>query len=642
MNSFLDNVNNPKDLHLYSVEELKVFADQLRDYITHSVSRTGGHLASNLGVVELSIAMHYVFDFAKDKLLWDVGHQCYAHKILTGRKEQFAQLRQRCGITGFPNPVESSYDQFTVGHAGTSIPTALGMALGAQHKNTDEKIVAIVGDASIVNGVSFEALNNLNLCKRQLLVVLNDNSMAIDVTQGSVAKFLSKIRLSHTYDDMKRSANNLLEHLPLIGRKMENALEHMKKTLRMAVSPNKLFESLNIPYFGPIDGHDIGTMIDVFRTLAEFDGPAILHVYTRKGRGFTPADANPSKFHSTGPFEINGEQTTSKPSNSVTFTKAFADALVECAEQDDSVVAITAAMTDGTGLGEFRKRFPERFYDVGIAESVAVDIAAGLSKQGLKPIVCIYSTFLQRSYDQMFQEISLQNLPVVFCIDRAGVVGNDGPTHHGMMDIGFIRMMPNMIVLCPSCNAEIAAALKFALDSDKPVAIRYPKDTIPNHGIDTTSCKEVFELGKSVTVKHGTSDIVIVACGSILAEAVKASQTLNEQGVDVTVVDARFAKPIDNALASMIIDGKTVITAEDHGLAAGFGSALMELVVSQNPDKINGRIITLGAGDEYIEVGSRDDQLDDINVSAEKITQVVLGIHNKRQAGHGQENNNIW
>lgn len=641
MNSFLDNVNKPQDLHLYSVEELGAIADDLRGYITQSVSRTGGHLASNLGVVELSIAMHYVFDFAKDKLLWDVGHQCYAHKILTGRKEKFAQLRQRGGISGFPNPAESDYDQFTVGHAGTSIPTALGMALGAQQKKTDEKIVAVVGDASIVNGVSFEALNNLNLCKRQLLVVLNDNSMAIDVTQGSVAKFLSKIRLSHTYEDMKRSANNLLEHLPLIGRRMENALEHMKKTLRMAVSPNKLFESLNIPYFGPIDGHDIGMMIDVMRTLAEFNGPAILHVHTRKGMGYKPADNDPSRFHSTGPFEINGDSEP-KPSTSVTFTKAFADALVECAQEDDRVIAITAAMTDGTGLGDFRSRFADRFYDVGIAESVAVDIAAGLSKQGLKPVVCIYSTFLQRSYDQIFQEVSLQNLPVVFCIDRAGVVGNDGPTHHGMMDIGFIRMMPNMIVLCPSCNAEIAAALKFALDSDKPVAIRYPKDTVPNHGIDTTSCKEPFELGKSVTVKHGTSDIVLAACGSILAEAVKAAETLMADGIDVTVIDARFAKPIDNALASMIIDGKTVITMEDHGLAAGFGSALMELMVSRNPEKINGKIITLGAGDEYIRVGRRSDQLDDINVSADKITQVVKDLHNKRQVDNGQENNNIW
>ena len=641
MSELLDKINNPKDLHLFSVDELQELSDQMRHFITHSVSQTGGHLASNLGVIELTVAMHYVFDFTEDKLLWDVGHQCYAHKILTGRKDKFDKLRQSGGISGFPNPNESAYDQFTVGHAGTSIPTALGMALGAQQKKTDEKIVAIVGDASIVNGVSFEALNNLGLCKRQMLIVLNDNSMAIDETPGSVAKFLSRIRLSHTYDDMKRSANNLLEHLPLIGRRMENALESVKKTLRMAVSPNKLFESLNIPYFGPIDGHDIGTMIEVLRTLANFDGPAMLHVYTRKGKGYSPADSNPSKYHSTGPFEINGESThCSKPS--VTFTKAFADALVNCARQDDKIIAITAAMTDGTGLGRFRKEFPQRFYDVGIAESVAVDIAAGLARQGLKPVVCIYSTFLQRAYDQIFQEVSLQNLPVVFCIDRAGAVGNDGPTHHGMMDIGFIRMMPNMIVLCPSCNAEVEEALKFALSCGKPVAIRYPKDAVPNDGIDTSECRQPFETAKSVTLKHGQSDIVLAACGSVLDQAVKAADILAAEGIDATVINARFAKPIDKALCSMVIDGKTVITVEDHGLAGGFGSALGEMVTAARPEKISGCLISLGAKDEYIDVDTRINQLERFDVSAQKIADTARNALTIRQVENAQENNNIW
>ena len=641
MNEFLDNISNPKDLHLYSAQELQKLADQMRDFITHSVSRTGGHLASNLGVIELTIAMHYVFDFTRDKLLWDVGHQCYAHKILTGRMEQFSKLRQAGGISGFPNPSESEHDQFTVGHAGTSIPTALGMAMGAQLNKTDEKIVALVGDASIVNGVSFEALNNLGLCKRQMLIILNDNSMAIDETPGSVAKFLSRIRLSHTYDDMKRSANNLLDHLPLIGRRMETALEGFKKTLRMAVSPNKLFESLNIPYFGPIDGHDISTMIGVLRTLANFDGPAILHVYTRKGKGYSPADSNPSKFHSTGPFEINGDS-TQKPKTSITFTKAFADALVDCARQDDKIVAITAAMTDGTGLGRFRKEFPNRFYDVGICESVGVDIAAGMAKQGAKPVVCIYSTFLQRAYDQIFQEVSLQNLPVVFCIDRAGVVGNDGPTHHGMMDIGFVRMMPNMIVLCPSCNAEIDGALKFALNCGKPVAIRYPKDTVPNDGLDTSVCKEPFEMGKSVTVKYGSGDIVLAACGSVLAEAVQASHTLLAEGIDTTVINTRFAKPIDEAICDMAIEGKTVITIEDHGLAAGFGSALNEAVIAKRSEQIKGKIISLGAADEFIGVDTRACQLDIMNVSAGKIVEVVRNLTQNRQVENAHENNNIW
>jgi 1-deoxy-D-xylulose-5-phosphate synthase len=632
MSDLFDNVNMPQDLHLLSVDELKVLAAQMREFITHSVSRTGGHLASNLGMIELTIAMHYVFDFSKDKLLWDVGHQCYAHKILTGRKDKFSMLRQRGGISGFPNPAESDYDIFSVGHAGTSIATALGMALGAQQNKTDEKIVALVGDGSIVNGVSFEALNNLGLLNRQMLIVLNDNSMSIDATPGSVAKFLSKVRLSHTYDDMKRTANHILEHLPLIGKRMEEAISNFKKNLRMSMTANRLFESLNIPYFGPIDGHDIGSLIKIFRAISEFDRPAILHVYTRKGKGFTPADDDPSKFHSTGPFEINGEN-NDKPKDGVTFTKAFSDAIVQEARNDDKVVAITAAMADGTGLTKFRDEFADRFYDVGIAESAAVDIAAGLAKQGLKPIVCIYSTFLQRGYDQIFQEVSLQNLPVIFCIDRAGVVGNDGPTHHGLMDIGFMRMMPNMVILSPACHAEIKGSLSFALGLGKPVAIRYPKDYVPDSGIDESACKAPFELGKSVTVRNGTGDIAVVACGSVLSNAIQAAEILAADGIDITVINARFAAPVDAGLCSMLDQGKKLITVEDHSLTGGFGSALMELAGKkmftadgENADNINGRVITLGGESEFIEAGKRKVQLDEMNVSVEKIIETVKGL----------------
>lgn len=425
MTKLLDTIRGPEDLQALTQDELARLAEEIRQVITHSVSRTGGHLASNLGVVELTLAMHRAFDFHRDRLLWDVGHQCYAHKILTGRVAMFEQLRQEGGLSGFPSPDESDCDPFSVGHAGTSIATALGMALGAQHKGTDEKIVALIGDASIVNGLSFEALNNLGLVKRQLLIVLNDNSMAIDVTQGAMAGFLSKVRLSHTYEDMRKITNRMLDHLPLIGRRMEETLENVKKTLRMAITPSRLFESLNIPYFGPVDGHDTTSLIELFKALGELDRPALLHVYTKKGRGYSPADDDPCKYHSTGPFELNGDSET--PTQGVrTFTEAFGDGLVELAARDDKIVALTAAMPDGTGLVKFRQRFNERYYDVGIAESVAVDIAAGMARQGFKPVVCIYSTFLQRSFDQIFQEVSLQNLPVIFCIDRAGAVGNDG------------------------------------------------------------------------------------------------------------------------------------------------------------------------------------------------------------------------
>jgi 1-deoxy-D-xylulose-5-phosphate synthase len=631
MTKLLDNINGPGDLQNLSVKDLGVLAEEIREYITHAVSQKGGHLASSLGVVELVIAMHYAFDFKKDKLLWDVGHQCYAHKILTGRKEQFAKLRQRGGISGFPNPAESEYDQFSVGHAGTSIATAIGMALGTQHNQTDEKMVVLVGDASIVNGLSFEALNNLGLVKRQLLIVLNDNSMAIDVTQGAVAKFLSKVRLSHTYEDLRNRTNNILEHLPVIGKRMEEALENFKKTLRMAITPSRLFESLNIPYFGPVDGHDIGSLIQLFGAMSNLDRPAILHVYTKKGKGFTPAGEDPCKFHSTGPFELNGKVTTFEEKGR-TFTEAFSDAVVELAERDDRIIAITAAMPDGTGLVKFRERFGDRYYDVGIAESAAVDIAAGLSKQGKRPIVCIYSTFLQRGYDQIFQEVALQDLPVTFCIDRSGVVGDDGPTHHGLMDIGFLRMLPNMIVTAPANEAEMNAVLNFAVNIDKPVAIRYPRDIVSDSELELAACQGPFELGKSVTVRRGTSDVVIVTLGSVLVEAVKAADILSREGIDVSIINARFAKPVDSEIISLFYDKKNIITVEDHSRACGFGSAVLEAIAIESMQKGRaepasaGRIITLGGPDGFVKVGSRKVQLDEIGASAERIVETVKVI----------------
>ncbi len=629
MAKLIDNVNRPEDLRQLSVEQLKALADEIRDLITQSVSQTGGHLASNLGIVEVAIALHYVFDFRVDRLLWDVGHQCYAHKILTGRKDRFARLRRRDGISGFPNPKESEYDVFSVGHAGTSIATALGMALGAQHKKTNEKIVAVVGDASIVNGLSFEALNNLGLVKRQMLIVLNDNSMAIDVTQGAIAKFLSKVRLSHTYDDLRRTTNTILEHLPVVGRPMEGALENFKKALRMAISPSRLFESLNIPYFGPVDGHDITALIKLFKGMGELEWPGILHIYTKKGKGFSPADDNPRKFHSTGPFEINGTGASLMQGHR-TYTEAFAETLVSAAETDNRIVAITAAMSDGTGLVRFREKFPDRFYDVGIAESVAVDTAAGLARQGFKPVVCIYSTFLQRSFDQIFQEVALQNLPVVFCIDRGGLVGDDGPTHHGMLDIGFLRMLPNMVLISPASEYEIKEALRFALSSASPVAIRYPRDTVPNGQIEAATSGQPFESGKGVSMRQGRDNIVIAALGSVLAEAMSAAQILADNGIDVSVINARFAKPLDQRLIDMVREGKHLITVEDHGVATGFGSAVLEsaaasiLQMDCNGSSLQrGAIITLGGPDYYIEADSRAAQKDEIGISARRIAAVV-------------------
>ncbi|MHC4646910.1 MAG: 1-deoxy-D-xylulose-5-phosphate synthase [Planctomycetota bacterium] len=623
MDNLLDQIESPEDVKKLSAAQMKLLADEVRDFIVNSVSKTGGHLASNLGVVELTLALHYVFDFKTDKLLWDVGHQCYAHKVITGRKGLFSRLRKADGISGFPDPAESIHDQFVVGHAGTAVATAIGMAIGQVHQGVDDKIVAVVGDASIVNGTSFEALNNLGLVKRQLLIVLNDNSMAIDATQGAVAKYFSRVRLSHTYEDVRRATNNILDHMPVIGKPVEEAIERIKKSIRMVLPPSQLFESLNIPYFGPVDGYDIDSLIKLFRALSHLERPAILHVYTKKGKGFEPAEENGPKYHSTGPFKINGEE-GSKEAGRKTFTEVFGECLVELAEKDERVVAITSAMCDGTGLGEFRSRFDKRFYDVGIAESAAVDIAAGLARTGLKPVVCIYSTFLQRSFDQILQEVALQNLPVVFCIDRAGFVGSDGPTHHGLMDIGYLRMMPNMVLTAPANAVEMKLALEFALEQGGPVAIRYPKDLVPPEKADMRACSEPFELGRSVAVlESATSEVAIVAYGSMLGEALAAAKQLEVEGIVVDVINARFAAPIDERIVSLVGEGKGIITVEDHHVCCGFGSAVCEAAVSVLKGAASRRITILAAPRRFIRHDSRGRQLMEVGVNADRIAQAA-------------------
>ena len=665
MSKFLDQIKSPADLKRLSVPELKDLAEEIRQFILDSVSKTGGHLASNLGVVELTLALHCVFDFKRDMLLWDVGHQCYTHKIITGRKDKFSRLRHFGGISGFPNPAESEYDQFAVGHAGTSIATAIGLALAeqiktsrsefgvqrsAQHaahstqsvrtpRENENKIVAMVGDASIVNGTSFEALNNLGLVKRQLLIVLNDNSMAIDATVGSLAKYFSRVRLSQTYEGLRKTTSNILEHMPVIGKSVEETLERIKKGIRMVLPASQMFESLHIPYFGPVAGHDIGSLIELFEAMGELNHPAILHVYTRKGKGFRPAEWIPStendvcesnqgtsKFHSTGPFKINGDRVENAPVPSgKSFTSAFGEYLTELAGSDEKIVAITSAMCDGTGLMDFRKKFPDRFYDVGIAESAAVDIAAGMARNGLKPVVCIYSTFLQRSFDHIFQEVALQNLPVIFCIDRAGFVGSDGPTHHGLMDIGFLRMMPNMVLIAPANDIEMKLALEFALGEGKPVVIRYPKDIVPPKEYVRAACAKPFKLGQSVTVKKSKhSAVAVVSYGNVLTEALKAASLLAEEKIAIDVINGRFAAPVDEKIISLLGHGKSIVTVEDHAVACGFGSAVLELAAEKGYSTESIRL--LGAPRRFIGHNTRDVQLMEAGANADKIAEAVREI----------------
>jgi len=638
MGGLLEQINSPVDLKKLPVKQLGGLADEIRQFILDSVSKTGGHLASNLGAVELTLALHYVYDFKRDKLLWDVGHQCYTHKIITGRKDKFALLRQAGGISGFPNPAESEYDCFTVGHAGTSIATAIGIALGDLKQKKKDKIVALIGDASIVNGTSFEALNNLGLVKRQLLIVLNDNSMAIDATVGAVAKYFSRVRLSQTYEDLRKTTSNILEHMPVIGKTVEEAIERIKKGIRMALPGSQMFESLNIPYFGPVDGHNAESLVQLFKAMGQLEHPAILHVYTSKGKGFKPAGSRPSKFHSTGPFKVNGDSVerpadTGRPS----FTSVFGEHLTKLAEKNDKIVAITSAMCDGTGLMDFSKKFSNRFYDVGIAESAAVDIAAGLARSGLRPVVCIYSTFLQRSFDQIFQEVALQNLPVVFCIDRAGVVGSDGPTHHGLLDIGYMRILPNMVLTAPANEVEMKLALEFALGADSPVVIRYPKDLIPPKKFVRTACAKPFKLGKSVFVKKTKGSLIaIVSYGSVLTEALKAAGLLDKEGIAVDVINARFAAPIDEEIVSLLGRGKGIITVEDHNISCGFGSAVLELAAEKmlpvpscegkNGGQQLSAIRVLGAPRRLIGHDSRETQLMQAGISAEKIAETARGM----------------
>lgn len=627
MGQLLEQIDSPADLKELTVEELGEVAEEIRGLILGSVSKTGGHLASNLGVVELTLALHYAFDFKNDKLLWDVGHQCYAHKIVTGRRESFKRLRQGDGISGFPNPAESVYDQFVVGHAGTAIATAIGVALGQEQCKRDDRIVAVVGDASIVNGMSFEALNNLGLVKRQLLIVLNDNSMAIDATQGAVAKYFSRVRLSQTYEDLRKTTNNILEHLPVIGKSVEDAIARIKKSIRMVLPASQMFESLNIPYFGPVDGHDIESLVQLFGAMGHLQHPAILHVYTKKGMGFMPAERDRPRFHSTGPFKINGDVVEAGGvSSGRSFTSVLGEHLVKLASRDEKIVAITSAMCDGTGLVEFREKFAERFYDVGIAESVAVDIAAGLAKSGVKPVVCIYSTFLQRAFDQIFQEVALQNLPVVFCVDRAGVVGPDGPTHHGLMDIGFLRMMPNMVLVAPADEVEVRGALEFALEAKRPVVIRYPKDLVPAKSIERSACRERFELGKSVVVKEGEdSSVAIVAYGSVLTEALEAADMLEGEGISVDVINARFAAPIDKEIINLLEEGKGLITVEDHRVACGFGSAVLEAAGAAGPG-IQKSVVVLGMPSRFIKHDHRGAQFVEGGISADKIAEATRAM----------------
>ncbi len=629
----LDQLQSPHQLRRLKPAQLEQLVDQMRDRIIDVVSRRGGHLASNLGVIELTLALHYVFDFTTDRLLWDVGHQCYPHKMLTGRSGKFDSLRQKGGLSGFPSPSESEYDLFATGHAGSAISTAAGLAWADQNQGRTNKAVAVVGDASIVNGLSLEAINNAALLNRQFLIVLNDNSMAIDRTRGALAKVLDRVRMTHAYSDIMHSTTQVLQHLPL-GSEIGDALRHIKDGLRSTVHGEQVFESLGLRYFGPVDGHNIGAMIKILSRLAEVNQPVLLHVHTEKGRGCDYAVEDPCRFHSPSAYTMKNGHAFFPDKTQPTWTTVFADALIELAEKDERIIAITAAMPDGTGLNKFRDVFPDRYIDVGINESHAVAMAAGMAKAGLRPVVAIYSTFMQRAFDQIFHEAAFQKLPVVLCMDRAGLVGSDGAVHHGNMDISYLRPLPGMTLMAPAQEAEMKSALELALSLDGPSAIRYPRDEVPAPLSET---HPPFELGKSQVLREGT-DATILSYGTMAEEAMNAASILHkEDEIEVTVINARFAKPLDVLTITRAIEsGRPLVVCEDHALAGGFGSGVMELAAARGLAATN--IHLMGLPDRFIEHASRAEQLTEAGLDATHIAAAVKDLL-RRKASHRARKN---
>jgi 1-deoxy-D-xylulose-5-phosphate synthase len=622
----LEKIDSPKDLQQLDAEDLAVLAQEIREEIIDVVSKNPGHLSSNLGVVELTIALHCTFDFLNDKLVWDVGHQTYVHKLLTGRRKEFSTLRQHKGLSGFPDITESEYDPFTCGHSGHAISAALGIACADKINNVDRTIIAVVGDAAMGTGMSLEALNHAGHLKRNLIVILNDNKMAISNTVGAIAKHINKIRTTPLYADFKKEVHHVLQSLPIVGKRMGRTLEHITEALKREITPGQIFVDLDFDYFGPIDGHNIQTLTETLQNIKNVEGPVLLHVITEKGKGFEPASANPERYHSAGNFKMhNGKvKETPKDPKQVSYTKVFGKTIIELAEANKDIVAITAAMPDGTGLDAFSKEFPDRYFDVGICEQHAIGLANGLVAAGLKPVAAIYSTFLQRAFDQVFHDVCLQNNGILLSLDRAGIVGNDGPTHNGVFDIAYLRHLPGIALMAPKDGAELKAMLHKAIQLNTPAAIRYPRANIPEGSLNN-DCNPV-EIGKGEILREGR-DGVIIAYGAMVYPSMECADMLAEKGIDVTVVNARFAKPLDEDLI-MKVAGKNqiVITVEDHTEVGGFGSAILELLVEKGINTQNVR--KMGIPDRFTEQGSRDIILKTLNLDAEGIYKNFISAWN--------------
>lgn len=631
MDELLRQVNSPTDLRHLSYRQLAQLAAEIREALCRLLGHRSAHFASNLGVVELTLALHRVFDFRQDRLIWDTGHQSYPHKLVTGRYPRFHTIRTKGGLMGYPNPAESPFDLLMTGHSGTSVSTALGLRVGdelLEGPSSPRYSVAVVGDGAFGCGVVFEAVNHAaGMKKGRFIVVLNDNKMSIGPRVGGLAEYLDRLRMTHFYRGLKHEIQRILSHVPILGDPVERFLEQARNALKAGLLGGMLFEELGFHYLGPVDGHNIRQLERYLRLAQQCDRPVLLHVVTKKGFGFKPAEEDPITFHAPAPFSRrNGTEVVLKSSDRITYTQVARDTIFAVMAENPRVVVITAAMCEGNMLEPVRDHFPHRFFDVGICESHAVAFAAGLAKAGLIPIVDIYSTFLQRSYDQIFQEVALQPLPVVFCMDRAGVVGPDGPTHHGVFDIAYLRHLPNMVVVAPGDGAELALAIRWAVQSGKPVAIRYPKAPAENLSRQPLP----FELGRAEILRQGTDGAVVVY-GSLLPAAERACRRLEELGIHLTLVNARFAKPLDPRIVDLVAIQPFVVTVEEGCLQGGFGSAVLEAANEAGVDTRN--IKRLGIPDRFVEHGERDELLTDLGLSAEGIAQCCFRLHQRARAG---------
>lgn len=636
---FLSEINSPADLRQLSVEDLQEVADEVRQFIIDTCSRVGGHTGASLGAVELAVAMHYVFDTPNDRLVWDVGHQAYAHKILTGRRDQLHTIKQEGGLSGFLRRDESEYDTFGAGHASTSISAALGMAVARDKKGEDFHVCALIGDSSLAGGMAMEAINQAGHLKSRLIVLLNDNEMSIAPAVGALSRYLNRIKEAQSYQHLKEEIGDALESVPGIGGTLRWAAKGIKDAIAAAVLPGALVNELGFKYIGYVDGHNVPMLVHALEEAKKVDdGPVIVHALTTKGKGFPNPEKNYYAYHATGPFDPKtGLPYKSGKTAPPTYTEVFGRTMCELMEKDKKIVALTAAMPDGTGVDKVLEKFPERSFDVGIAEQHAVTFCAGMACEGLKPVAAIYSTFLQRGFDQVIHDVCLQELDVTFAMDRAGIVGADGPTHHGLLDIAYLRGYPNIVLMAPKDEAEMRDMMLTAIDHPGPAAIRYPRGN--GTGVDISGAPQKIALGKGEILRKG-SDVAIIAYGSMVQPAIDAAEKLAADGIKPTVVNARFVKPLDEELIlSIANENKILVTVEEAYLAGGFGSAVMELLESRGlQDKL--KVVRMGVPDEIVPHGDPKKLLAQYGLDADGIAARAIAEISKTE-GHSSENKRL-